>query len=96
MADPTRPHQDSGITVRQEGGNIKQWVFGTLIALVLIIALQNSQSVAVNILFINTEMPLIVALLGAAVIGAAIGYIAPIMRRHRRDQKRQERREDEE
>ncbi len=95
MADPTRPRQDSGITVRQESGNIKQWIFGIAIGIVLIIALQNSQSVAVNILFINTEMPLIVALLGAAVIGAAIGYIAPIMRRHRRDQKRQERHEDE-
>ena len=54
------------------------------VALLLIIVLQNSQTVDFNLLFINTSAPLILLLLGAALVGAAIGYLAPIVSRHRK------------
>jgi uncharacterized integral membrane protein len=64
--------------------NWRAWLVGLLMALLLIVALQNSQRVRVDILFVNLSAPLIVIILGAAVIGAAIGYVAPVVRRHRR------------
>jgi uncharacterized integral membrane protein len=64
--------------------NWRAWAVGILSALVLIVALQNSQQVSVDILFVSTEAPLIVILLVAVAIGALIGYVAPVLRRHRR------------
>lgn len=61
------------------------WLAGTLALLVLIVALQNSQEVDVDVLMVNVTAPLIVVILGAAVIGAVIGYVAPLVRRHRRE-----------
>ncbi len=55
-----------------------------------IIALQNSQKVEIKLLFINTETPLIVGLLIAGALGAVIGYVARMVRRHRRDERRRE------
>jgi uncharacterized integral membrane protein len=65
--------------------NWRAWGVGTLVALVLIVALQNSQQVRVDVLFITVDAPLIVTLLAAVAIGALIGYVAPLVRRHRRD-----------
>ena len=56
-----------------------------MVALVLIVALQNSQRVHVDILFVNLSAPLIVVILIAAAIGAVIGYVGPLVRRHRRE-----------
>jgi len=67
--------------------NWRAWLVGTLIALVLIVALQNSQEVSFELLFASFEAPLIVVILLAAAIGALIGYVAPLVRRHRREQK---------
>jgi uncharacterized integral membrane protein len=67
-----------------KGTNWRAWAVGILSALVLIVALQNSQQVSVDILFISTEAPLIVILLVAVAIGALIGYVAPVLLRHRR------------
>jgi uncharacterized integral membrane protein len=67
----------------------KFWAFGVAIALLLVVVLQNSQSVAVNLLFISTSAPLIVLLVGAALVGAVIGYTAPILRRHRHNTRRE-------
>ena len=69
--------------------NWRTWIVGILIALVVIVALQNSQQVRVDVLFITVNAPLIVTLLAAVAIGALIGYVAPMVRRHRRDERRQ-------
>ncbi|MGN6216979.1 MAG: LapA family protein [Solirubrobacterales bacterium] len=65
--------------------NWRAWTVGILAALVLIVALQNSQRVHVDILFVNLSAPLIVVILIAAAIGAVIGYVGPLIRRHRRE-----------
>ena len=68
--------------------NWRAWLVGILSALVLIVALQNSQEVSVDVLFLNVNAPLIVILLVAVAVGALIGYLAPVVRRHRRDERR--------
>ena len=68
----------------QDRSNWRTWLVGALVAVVVIVALQNSQQVAVDVLFLSVDAPLIVILLVAVAIGAAIGYVAPVLRRHRR------------
>jgi uncharacterized integral membrane protein len=67
--------------------NWRAWVAGILSALILIVALQNSQEVSFEVLFASFNAPLIVVILAAAAVGALIGYIAPLVRRHRREEK---------
>lgn len=69
--------------------NWRAWLVGALAALVAIVALQNSQQVDVDVLFVNVSAPLIVVILAAVGVGALIGYVAPLVRRHRRDERRQ-------
>ena len=69
----------------------RTWAIGILIALVVIVALQNSQEVRIDVLFVTVNAPLIVTLLVAVGIGALIGYAAPVLLRHRRNERRQER-----
>ncbi len=64
------------------------WAVGVLVALVVIVALQNSQDVRVDVLFLTVNAPLIVTLLVTAAIGALIGYVAPVVLRHRREERR--------
>lgn len=66
--------------------NWRAWTVGALVAIVVIVALQNSQQVRVDVLFVTVDAPLIVTLLAAVAIGALIGYVAPLIRRHRRDE----------
>jgi uncharacterized integral membrane protein len=68
--------------------NWRAWAVALLVALVVIVALQNSQEVRVDVLFVTVNAPLIVTLLVAVAIGALIGYVAPVLRRHRRDERR--------
>jgi uncharacterized integral membrane protein len=68
--------------------NWRAWIVGILVALVVIVALQNSQEVRVDVLFVTLSAPLIITLLAAVAIGAVIGYVAPLVRRHRRGQDR--------
>ena len=68
----------------------RAWAAGILAALVLVVALQNSQQVRVDVLFITVDAPLIVILLAAAAIGGLIGYVTPVLRRHRRAERRQD------
>jgi uncharacterized integral membrane protein len=68
----------------------RTWLVGALVALVLVVALQNSQEVQVDVLFLNMSAPLIVILLVAVAVGALIGYAAPVLRRHRRNEHRGE------
>jgi uncharacterized integral membrane protein len=63
------------------------WGIGALVALVLIVALQNSQEVRIDVLFVSVNAPLIVTLLVAVGIGALIGYAFPVLRRHRREER---------
>jgi uncharacterized integral membrane protein len=67
--------------------NWRAWLVGILSALVLIVALQNSQEVSFELLTATFQAPLIVIILLAAGIGALIGYIAPLVRRHRRQER---------
>jgi uncharacterized integral membrane protein len=67
--------------------NWRAWLVGILSALVLIVALQNSQEVSFEVLFASLNAPLIVVILLAAAIGVLIGYVAPLVRRHRREEK---------
>jgi uncharacterized integral membrane protein len=70
--------------------NWRGWFVGILVALVLIVALQNSQEVRVDVLFVNVDAPLIVVILASAAIGAVVGYVAPVLRRHRREERARE------
>ena len=63
----------------------RPWALGVAVLLVLILIIQNSQEVKVKFLFIDTTTPLIFALLIAAILGAVIGYVGPVVRRHRRE-----------
>lgn len=65
--------------------NWRAWLVGALVALVVIVALQNSQEVSVEVLFASFKAPLIVVLLVFTGLGALIGYIAPLVLRHRRE-----------
>ena len=65
--------------------NWRAWGLGILVVLVIIFIAQNSQSVRVKFLFFDASMPLIFALLITTILGVIIGYIGPIVRRHRRD-----------
>jgi uncharacterized integral membrane protein len=67
--------------------NWRAWLVGVLSALVLIVALQNSQEVSFDVLFASFKAPLIVVILLAAVVGALIGYVAPLVRRHHREER---------
>ena len=69
--------------------NWRAWLVGILTALVLIVALQNSQEVSFEVLFASFNAPLIVIILLAVANGALIGYIAPVLRRHRREEREQ-------
>ena len=70
--------------------NWRAWIVGLLVAIVVIVALQNSQQVRVDVLFVTLDAPLIVTLLAAVAIGALIGYVAPLVLRHRRGDRAQD------
>lgn len=83
MSSPARSRSDSADT----GTSWKRWALVAAAILVLIVVLQNSQEVEFNLLFVNTTAPLILLLLVFTLLGAAIGYLFPIVRRGRRDHK---------
>lgn len=65
--------------------NWRAWGVGVLIALVVIVCLENAQEIRVDVLFLSVKAPLIVILAVAVAVGALIGYLAPVVLRHRRD-----------
>jgi uncharacterized integral membrane protein len=67
--------------------NWRRWFLGALIALVLIVALQNSQQVSFEVLFASFDAPMILMLLAFALLGALIGWAAPVLIRHRRTER---------
>jgi uncharacterized integral membrane protein len=68
--------------------NWRAWIVGILIALVVVVCLQNSQKVSVEVLFASFDAPLIIVLAVFTLVGMLIGYIGPVYRRHRREEKR--------
>ena len=68
--------------------NWRLWIIGVLVALVVVVILQNSQTVEFEVLFASFEAPLIIVLAVFVLIGVLIGYIGPVWRSHRREQKR--------
>ena len=68
--------------------NWRAWIIGVLIALVVVVCLQNSQTVAFEVLFASFEAPLIIVLAVFVLIGMLIGYIGPVWQRHRREGQR--------
>ena len=69
---------------KQGGANWKLWLAGIAALLLAIFIAQNIQSVTIDFLFVETETPLIFGLLVAGVLGFAIGWLLPIVRRGRR------------
>ena len=67
MAEPRRASAPGKAAQLEELGA------GIAVLLVIIFIVQNSQKVEVKFLFINTNTPLIFALLIAAILGAVIG-----------------------
>jgi uncharacterized integral membrane protein len=68
--------------------NWRAWISGLLVVLVIVVCLQNSQKVSVEVLFAQFDAPLIIVLVVFTLIGMLIGYIGPVYRRHRREEKR--------
>jgi len=68
--------------------NWRLWITAILVALVVVVCLQNSQEVSVEVLFASFDAPLIIVLAAFTLIGMLIGYIGPVYRRHRREEKR--------
>jgi uncharacterized integral membrane protein len=68
--------------------NWRAWAIGVIGALALIVCLQNAQQVSFDFLFASFKAPLIVVLAVFLLIGALIGYAAPVLRRHRREERR--------
>ncbi len=77
----------AGPNAGEKSTNWRAWAMGALVALVVIVALQNSQEVRIDVLFVTLDAPLIVTLLAAVAIGAVLGYVTPLVRRHRRDER---------
>ena len=69
------------IVPRKEGRGWKTYALGVATVLLAILIAQNSQEVEVKLLFINTTIPLIFALLIAGALGALIGWATPRVRR---------------
>jgi uncharacterized integral membrane protein len=67
--------------------NWRAWTIGVLAALALVVCLQNSQQVSFEVLFASFSAPLIVILAVFLLIGALIGYAAPVLLRHRRSER---------
>lgn len=77
---------------RRQGPGWRTWVLGGAALVLLIFVIQNSQRVTVDFLFVETETPLIFALLVAGALGALIGWAWPHVRRGRRQEREFERR----
>lgn len=67
-----------------KGGKERGWRFyaiSALLALALIFVLQNTEEAQVSFLFAKTSMPLFFALVISMLLGAAVGWLTPRVRR---------------
>ena len=62
----------------------RRWGLITVGVVLLLFMALNSQTVKVNLIFGSAEMPLIFALLIAALLGAIVGWVVPKVRRNER------------
>jgi uncharacterized integral membrane protein len=69
---------------KKQGRGFRFYLLITSGVLFLILIFQNAQEVEIDLLFVNTTAPLIVALLIAGALGALIGWAAPHVRRSRK------------
>jgi uncharacterized integral membrane protein len=64
--------------------NRKGWLLAAAGLVLLLLLALNSQSVEVNFILGSAEMPLFVALVAAAALGALVGWATPHIRSGRR------------
>ena len=76
------------MTEEKKGVSWRAWVIGVAVALLVLFVALNSHQVKVNFIVGSAQTPLIFALLIAAALGAVIGYVGPLVRRHRREERR--------
>ncbi len=69
---------------KKEGRGWRFYVLTIAGLLLAILIVQNAQKVTVDFLFVETQTPLIVALVIAGGLGALIGWALPHVRRSRR------------
>jgi uncharacterized integral membrane protein len=69
---------------KKEGRGWRFYLLAVAALLLLILIIQNAQKVEIDLLFVNTEAPLIVALVIAGGLGALIGWALPHVRRSRK------------
>jgi uncharacterized integral membrane protein len=65
----------------QKGGGAKRWLLVVCGVLLLLFFVLNLQTVKVHLLVATVEMPLIIALVIAAILGLALGWAVPRLRR---------------
>lgn len=75
--DPNRPAAGAGHSDRRW----RTYLALAIALLALIFVLQNTDETRVKFLFAETELPLFFALVISIVLGAAIGWLAPRVRR---------------
>lgn len=81
------------IVTRKEGRGWRFYLLAIAGLLLAILIVQNAQKVTVDFLFVETETPLIIALVIAGGLGALIGWALPHVRRSRRAERELEKRE---
>lgn len=70
---------------RSDNGTWRRYALGIAGILLAILILQNLQEVEVRFITINTEVPLIFALLIVGALGTVVGWAVPRIRRGGRD-----------
>ena len=75
------------MTEEKKGVNWRAWIIGVAAVLLVLFVALNSSEVKVNFIVGSAQTPLIFALLIAAVLGAVIGYVGPLVGRHRREER---------
>ena len=79
---------------KKEGRGWRFYVLAIAGLLLAILIVQNAQKVTVDFLFVETQTPLIVALVIAGGLGALIGWALPHVRRSRRAERERESKRD--
>ena len=80
-ADPSREPTGAHKQDRKGDRKWRTYLAGAIALLALIFVLQNTGETRVKFLFAETELPLFFALVISIALGAAIGWLAPRVRR---------------